>query len=217
MNAARDRAQEATFQQMGTVVGAPDEGALIVETPSGRFEARVAASCLLEPALEDDVLVAVPARGSLYVLAVLERHGEDPLRLRLRGSDASIDVPDGALRMSAKEGVKMVTPGDVEIVAGALHAMAKEGRLHFGRLMTEGREVVARAEVVKTVVDTLDATAERVTQRMKRSVRIVEESDVTRAGHIDTRAKESLVLRAKDALINARRLFRLDGEQIHLG
>ena len=180
------------------------------------FDARVAASCLLAPEEGDAVLLALPSRGPAYVLAVLERRSEGPAHVRVEGADMHIEAPDGRLRLSSPQALDLVT-AELRLVSKELDVVAGEGRLRVTHLLSETRTLLARGGVMDAAFQALETAAERATARFTRSYRFVEDTDVTRAGSIDARARESLLLRAKDALMSARRLVRLDGEQIHLG
>ena len=151
------------------------------------------------------------------MLAVLERRSDAPARVRLLGGDARLEVPDGRLSLSSPVGVDIVSGEQLRLVSRELDVVADEGRLTVANLVARTKTLLARSGAVDAAFDVLETAAERVTSRVKRSYRFVEDADVTRAGSIDTRAKESFVMRAKDALVNAKRLVRLDGEQIHLG
>ena len=63
----------------------------------------------------------------------------------------------------------------------------------------------------------IDSIATRVSQKAKRAFRFIEEIDQTRAGAVDIRAQRMLGLRGENAVISARVLAKLDGEQIHIG
>ena len=58
---------------------------------------------------------------------------------------------------------------------------------------------------------------ERVTQRVKRSFRFVEDADTVKAGRIDYAADTALTMRAKNTIIAAEELAKVDAEQIQLG
>jgi hypothetical protein len=47
--------------------------------------------------------------------------------------------------------------------------------------------------------------------------RFVEEIDQTRAGTVDLRAQNLMAIRGENAVISARVLAKVDGEQIHIG
>jgi hypothetical protein len=63
----------------------------------------------------------------------------------------------------------------------------------------------------------VDSALGRLTQRAKRVFRFVEEIDQTRAGTVDLRAQGLVGIRGENAVIAARVLAKVDGEQIHLG
>ncbi len=193
-----------------------DARGLTVETSNGPFDARVAASCLLHPDDGDEVLVAIPPRGSVYVLAVLERDETRPARLRVEAS-SGLDLASAGAVAVRGESVDVTARRELHLASEQLGVHANQGTVVVDRLMASGRELLAQVGAVKGVLDSLDTTVQRVHERIGRAVRLVEETDLTRAGDIDQRAEGSLVMRAKDAMVTARRLFRVDGEQIHLG
>jgi hypothetical protein len=70
---------------------------------------------------------------------------------------------------------------------------------------------------VSLVAQEVDSVLTRLTQRAKRVFRFVEEIDQTRAGTVDMRAQNLIAIRGENAVISARVLAKVDGEQIHLG
>jgi len=73
-NLARALGNEETFLEYGTVKLA-EGGAFTVAAESGTVTAKRAFSCLIEPLPGDAVLVSRAASGC-YILAILERHGD---------------------------------------------------------------------------------------------------------------------------------------------
>ncbi len=83
-----------------------------IASNGGEREARCAVSCLVEPAIADDVVVAiVPGRGC-YILAVLEREDGAARRIVVDG-DLRIDVPRGRFQLAL---VGSVVRAEVEAV-----------------------------------------------------------------------------------------------------
>jgi hypothetical protein len=80
-----------------------------------------------------------------------------------------------------------------------------------------GRLVQAEVAKVSLVAQEVDSVLTRLTQRAKRVFRFVEEIDQTRAGTVDMRAQNLIAIRGENAVISARVLAKVDGEQIHLG
>lgn len=201
------------FQELGTVVGT--DGGLRVETASGRFAAVRAVSCLVEPALDDQVLVAVPLAGDLYVLAVLTRPSEEELRVRLDG-DAAMECA-GRLSILAADAIELRSPGEVSTIAAKVSTTSVEAIYSSERTTLLSRVVEAHADRVKGVLGMVDTVLERLSQRVKRSYRIVEELDLTRAKQVDIRAAETFNVRGRNTFMTAEELVKMQGEQIHLG
>jgi Mg2+/Co2+ transporter CorB len=84
-------------------------------------------------------------------------------------------------------------------------------------LTITGAILQAAFERIKIFANSLDSLVDRLHERVKRSYRFVEETDQVRAENIDHRAEKLLNLRGENAVINARELVKVDGEQIHFG
>lgn len=206
---------ESVFQELAVVIDATAGQPLVVESASGRFEARRAASCLLAPEVEDQVLVAVPSQGPVYVLAVLERTSSQSLRLEL---DAEAElVCRGPLTVFSPEKIELRAGREVGMKAHTVRTMAAETHVHTDRLSIVGRLLEANTQHVKGVLGMVDTVLDRLTQKVKSSYRYVEELDMTRAGDVDMRAQSSLSVRGKNAFVSADELVKVHADQIHLG
>ncbi|WP_437535382.1 DUF3540 domain-containing protein [Sorangium sp. So ce726] len=205
---------EATTQEAGRVVRAAG-GAFVVSTGSAEVEARRAVSCMVEPAAGDVVLVSVLPEHGAYILAVLERQGSD-LCVVLDG-DLHIKLPRGRFVLGAAEGVTLASGKEVGVVAGELKVNARRGSLLVESLSYIGTAVQAEIEKAKVKAAAFDASFERVTQRLKRVYRFVEELEQLRAERVDYVAKKNMSLRGENTLVTAEELVKLDGAQIHLG
>jgi uncharacterized protein DUF3540 len=195
----------------------------VVERVSGRLEVRLGASsypakraksCLVLPDVGDHVLCAVES-ADLYVLAVLEGAAGAPTTIGAEG-DLQIHAARGRIGLCA-DGIDLVGADDVSVNAGELDVRARAGTLAVAALDLFGEVLQANVAKVTALAETLDATAERISQRVKRAFRFVEEIDQTRAGSIDLRAEKVASVRAENALISARLLAKIDGEQINIG
>ncbi len=83
-------------QAAGQVVNLLPDGSLVVECEGRGWHCRRAASCLLTPALGDNVLVA-GCGHQLWAIAVLERaEPQSTARLCVAG-DLQIETPNGSL------------------------------------------------------------------------------------------------------------------------
>lgn len=202
-------------QELGTVTRI--EGATFVaRTEEGEHRARRAASCLLEPEVGDLVLLAVATDGRSYVLAVLERE-EGAAGSIVADGDLTIKLGKGRFAVAAQEGVELVSGKDVSVVSGDLRVNAVDGTVALTRLSFLGDVVRAEIAKAKVLAGSFDTIAERISQKVKRAYRIVEETDHLRAEAVDYVAKKTMSLRGQNALVTAEELVKVDGDQIHLG
>jgi hypothetical protein len=203
------------FQEIGAVLRV--EGPrILVETTSGRYKAGRAVSCLVAPEPGDRVLVAALEDGAVYVLAILEREAGQTTALSVDG-DLTVQLPNGRFTVAAQEGVNLISGKDMAIVTGGLEVNAVHGSFVIDQLSLLGTLFQANIEKAKLLAGTLDSTLDRLSHRVKRSYRFVEEIDQVRADQIDYAATKSLSLHARNAMVTAEELVKLDGEQIHVG
>lgn len=203
-----------TFLEAGAVERILD-GLIEVRCAAGTRQARRAKSCLVAPEIGDEVLCAFAPNGD-YVLAVLDGGEEAPTRLATDG-DLLLQSRGGRVAVSSASGVDIVTGGDLAMTSAELHVRARKGSIAVDELGFFGKLVQADIAKVVLAAKELDTTVSRLVQRAKRVFRFVEEIDQTRAGTIDLRAQDLIGIRGENAVISARVLAKLDGEQIHLG
>lgn len=193
-----------------------DGSAYIVETDDGDVvRAKRATSCLLEPAAGDLVLLTT-VKGARYILAVLEREEGAPSRLVAEG-DLQIRLQRGSLGLAAPDGVHVASGKDLSMVASTFRVQAKEGHVALEALSLLSKMVRGEVDRAKLIGRSLDAALVRLSQRVKRSYRIVEEADHVRAERIDYAAKGSLAIHSENAKITAAHLVKIDGDQIQVG
>lgn len=216
-NLARKQQHDPEVSQtLGTVVRV-EQGVLVVETETREVRARRATSCLLEPLPGDLVLVAaVDFDQDVYVLAVMEREAGAPASIVADG-DLAIKLSGGALDVVAAQGVRVVSSKEVSVVSAAIRVNAVDGSVALERLSFLGKFLRAEIGKAKVFGETFDSVLDRVSQRVKRSYRIIEECDHVRAEQLDYAAKKRLSLHGETALLTARHLAKVEGDQIHLG
>jgi hypothetical protein len=203
--ARRKVAENVVHEELGTIVDRGIEG-LRVRTEAGLFVAKRAVSCLVEPEVDDKVLVAVPSEGPLYVLAVLERESE-AVRLKV----------DGPLTIETEDRLELKGKTEVAIETKRLDLAAGSAKLALGAVEMIARVADVNVEVAKLVASAVDVVSDRLMARAKRSYRFIEEMDVTRAKDVDLRAEQTLHMRSKNTVQSAEQLYKVDAEQIHLG
>lgn len=214
-NLARKYDPDPVIQDVGTVTSG--EGPTFsVRTALGILAAERAVSCLVEPRRGDRVLYGGSRREGFYILAILTRADGAAVALSAEG-DLQIHLSNGRFVVAAQKGVELISPMDVSAVAGTVHVNAGEGKVSVESLSFFGSLFRAEIESIKLLAERVDSTVDRVTQRLKRSFRAIEESDQVRAAHIDYEAKNTMSLHAANAIVSAESLVKVDGEQIHVG
>ena len=202
------------LQRVGTV-RAIGEASVTVDLDDGEdLEARRAVSCLVAPEAGDVVLLVLSPRGA-HVLAVLERSSSGPVRVDAPG-DLELHAR-GALRLRARGPVAVVSAESMEFTAPAAALRTVEGAVNAERVVLSGAVLHACFARVRATLDDLDLRSLRVSTQTRWSMRRVEETDHVRAGRIDYGAETVLRLRADNAVVHARSLVKVDGDQIHLG
>ncbi len=207
--------ESAVTQELGTVV-IDQAGSYTVRTANGEYSAERAVSCLVEPVVGDEVVVACTARGHCFVLAVLTRSSTAKTRIVSDG-DMEVRVRDGHFCVAADEGVQLATSGTVEVVANKVKVNAVDGSIVLQRLSYLGRYVQSEVEKIKLFAGTFDAVLDRFSQRVQRSYRRVEKYDHVQAEQMDYVAKQTMNLRANNAVLTAKEVVKVDGSQIHMG
>jgi peptidoglycan hydrolase-like protein with peptidoglycan-binding domain len=177
--------------------------------------ARRAKSCLVAPEIGDKVLCAVDGDG-IFVVAVLEGRDSAPTQIAVEG-DLQIRSRSGRVAVGAPQGVALVSSSDVSVSAREVNVRAPKGSVAIDDLGGFGRLVQAQVIKVTLAAKEIDTIAERLSQRVKRAFRFVEDIDQTRAGTVDLRAEKMIGIRGENAVIAARVLAKVDGEQIHIG
>ncbi|HVK66874.1 MAG TPA: DUF3540 domain-containing protein [Polyangium sp.] len=216
--AARKLNREVTTIDEGTVVDVKD-GVFTVRVGEFDVAARRAKSCLVAPAPGDVVLCSFGPGGRSFVLAVLEGPAGEThatTKLDVEG-DLEVSVGSGKLGLRAAKGVSVTSGDELNLVGRALSVSALEGTLFVQKLAYLGDRLKAEVEAIKTVGKTRESFFERVSERVKRSFRTVEDIDQLKANKVDYAAETTLAMRAAHAVVHAEELIKVDGKQIQLG
>ena len=126
-------------------------------------------------------------------------------------------VKDGRLTIAAPEGIALASAKDIGLTSPELniHSVNSEVRIH--RLIFSGGFWMGQVEKIRLIVTTFDSLIERLTQRIKRSYRTIEEIDRLRAGRLDYLIDKLLSLRGKYSMLTAKEDVKIDAERIHMG
>ncbi len=207
--------REDLYQDYGTV-SSDEKNNLLVRSDFGVYKAQRAVSCLIEPETGDMVLFCTADGDNAYILAVLERGKGTAATISVDG-DLKLLLDAGRFSIDARDGVGLASAGKISMTSAELDVQALSADLTVQNTSITGTILQASLEKIKLFAGSFDSLLDRIYQRVKRSYRFVEETDQMRAENIDHRAEKLLNLRGKNAVINARELVKLDGEQIHVG
>ncbi|MDQ5985083.1 MAG: hypothetical protein CSYNP_00787 [Syntrophus sp. SKADARSKE-3] len=192
-----------------------EDGDYLILTEDGRIRnGKKADGCLMQPEINDRVLVWQGRRDEVFILSVL-----------VKANDASCIVFKGDTTIEAVSGVMNIEGETVEIAASRVaHLQAPEmnldgrtGRIRFIDLSLIAATALAHMERASLIVDKMDSILGRLTEHIKNSFRRVEHLDQTKAGHISHIAEKRYSVKAGHASIIADDDVKIDGEKIHLG
>jgi hypothetical protein len=183
-------------------------GCLLARAASGAaVTLRRAASCLLEPA-PGDVVLLHGGGPVAFVLAILTR---------AEGQDAVLAAPAGArLVLRAPE---------VAIEAGArLSATAPEAALALGRVTLRARSAALVADAATLAAGLLRSTARQIEQQAERLLAVagsrtvrVRGADLLQAGSSLATVETVAATRSGTTLLTARHDVRVDAERVAIG
>ncbi len=200
------------------VVEAMNDGVYAVRVAEKSLKAKRAASCLLEPSVGDQVLVAVTDKNRSFVLAVLVQGEREQ-----KGGVVSID---GDLTLRAKTGKVSVVANDAVTITSATKIAIQAPELAAHALRTTffseslsyiGRKIESEVEHLKVVAQVVDRTIDRVSERIKRSYRTIEGIEHVKAKELDVVVEGNVSIHSDNTVLSADKLVKVDGEQIHLG
>ncbi|MBK9260043.1 MAG: DUF3540 domain-containing protein [Polyangiaceae bacterium] len=211
---ARKHEPKLVYEEFAEVVSAGE--VLTLKTNTGKVVARRAASCLLVPEVGDRVLCVIETRGDAFVLAVLER-ADGAQRATVELPEKTLLRAAERLTIAANQGVDVVGGGEVRISSARVEVTAMHTRLAGRVLDVVGEVVGADLGRVKLVAKTVDGMLERLSQRVKRSFKVVEETDQVKARHLDYAAETVAHFRGEHTVVTAKDLVKVNGEQIHVG
>jgi hypothetical protein len=203
------------MEEYGRVIDVHDRG-FLVQTGSGCFAARRALSCLIEPRLEDKVLVCQSDDSESFILAILERTGDQHSELRLPG-DLTVGLPEGALRLIAGKGIEAASAGSIEAVAPRIKLSGDQGEIYFRQLYYWGQLIHAVTERIKSTAQVVESVMDRLTQTVQTSYRTITESEHVKAGSLYYSVRRLFSLRGKYTVITAKEDVKIDGRHIHMG
>ncbi|MCJ8501783.1 DUF3540 domain-containing protein [Desulfatitalea alkaliphila] len=187
-----------------------------LRSASGVYDARRAVSCLLAPRAGDRVLAALDAQGNAWVLAILERETTDAQQIALEG-DVQLKVDGGRLSILARDGLEVETARDIRTLSGTLDVRSIQAAVHLQEGELQAGRLSGRVGALHWIANTVNSLVERMTQRVKRLYRTVDEFEQAKIGRMDYRIDKLLSFRSRYTVMTAKEDVKVDGERIHIG
>lgn len=192
-------AATAAIAALAGRVAAVEGGGMEIDAGRRRVTARRAVTCLVEPVVDDLVLVAETDAG-VFVLAILDRPAD---------GEAVLSVPGAAAATLAQDRLALRCE---ELTVDAGKASLRSRAAHLA-----GRTLSAVAERLDVVARTLRRTADHEFSHAKAATRTVEGPEAVTAGEMMLEARTAMAQRAGIVLIDAREDVRMNGERITMG
>lgn len=208
--------EEVTLEE-GTVVSGKD-GVWTLRVAGATYTGKRAKSCLVAPNPGDEVLISFGRGGQCFVLAVLEGDEQTPPVTTLSvDGDLEVHLGTGKLDIKAAHGASITSGNELNLVGQKLSVSALHGTIFVEKLEHLGSRFQAEVEAMRIVGTVCDSFFERVSQRVQRSYRTVDDIDHVKANKIDYAAETTMALRARHAVVHAEEICKVDASQVQLG
>lgn len=209
--------ESVPVQVLGRLLCAMPDGQLSVEGEDGAtWMCRRAASCLLKPEPGDTVLLSGPDRLRVYLIAVIEQVDASMSRIDVQGS-LSLAANAGTVSIDSPTDLLLRSGGKLEMQSRQWALEAGEAQCNVDDMRYTGQAVDATVGRLRLVGKVFETVAHRMVQMARNALRLVDEVDQVRAGHLEIRAQETVTLRGKHMLMTGKELIKVDAGQIHMG
>lgn len=200
---------------MADVVGVLPDGVLVVACDGAKIRCRRAFSCLVEPRIGDRVVISRVDRRATYVTSILERPNADGVRIRVQG-DLVLESTQN-VHVRSGDDLCLTSREQLSIETKQLAMSARDASLSSDRATLSSTEFSGRLGKVRVIGKVLEMVMDHVAQSYRSSFRSVETVEHLRASHIDHAASGNMCLHAKNTVLTADHLAKIDAGQIHLG
>lgn len=203
-------------QLLGTVSRLGDGRQYTVHCDGKDWEVERAASCLLAPAVGDEVLISGPVPEQVYLIAVIRQAEQGATRLQLEG-DVEIASTGGGISLQAARHLTLQCEEGMALSSESLALRAQRSQMALDDLEYLGREAHIALGRANWVGSLLEVAVDRITQVAHSVLRLVRDTDQLRAGRLDYEAEQMARVHGGHALLTARNVVKVDADQIHMG
>lgn len=176
--------------------------------------AQTAASCLLQAASGDQVLLA--SLGEDYwLLAILQRLSNQPAQLQVSG-DLAIHS-GGQLTLNSEQDLLIRSAGRQQIVAETWQLDSQQLAIHCQKVNLIARVFQLTTGTFRQWAEQLEQVANQVLQKFGQRLCMVKQHDEQRSDTHRHLVQGTAQLQAETIVQKAKGSVNIDGQQIHLG
>lgn len=190
------------------------EQQFVVECDGHEWICRLAASCLLQPQVDDVVLISGPERERVYLIAVIEQAQQNQSTVSVPGE---LNISAQSVRIRSEAGMQLQGGTELDMKTAQLKMSAEKGQCVVDEMQYVGRELKSTVGMVRLIGKVYESIMDRLSFMSRTSFKITEEVEHMRAGTIDYQAEQSARLHSKYTMVTAKDLVKVDGKQIHMG
>jgi len=202
---------------IGRLTAHMPDGQLEVEDDEGvAWMCRRAASCLLRPEQGDTVLLSGPDRFRVYLIAVIEQADLGTSRIEAPGN-VTLGSPTGTISIESAGNLSLRSGATLEMKSTQWAMQADEGNCRVDQLHVTAQSVDATVGRTRLVGKVLETVADRIVQMARNALRLVEEVDQSRVGHLDCKATQTVRIHGQHTMVTGKELVKVDASQIHMG
>ncbi|HUT53481.1 MAG TPA: DUF3540 domain-containing protein [bacterium] len=188
----------------------------VVRMEDFAIEARVAFSCLVTPRAEDLVLCAASEAGEYFILAIIERPGDQDLAISFP-ADASVRAEQGALAMFSGEALTLASEDRLTCVSGRAVHKSREALVDFDQLTAKGTDLKANYQNVLVIARMINTMARQAIEKFRSYIRHSEDYDQVKAGQMTRKVDGLYAMDSGNTVMQSRQNTKIDGERIFMG
>lgn len=215
MELAKIMQNQANDFFIGTVKGFLDNKYVVVNETGHVLHVKRSASCLLEPKNENQVL-CFANESNTYILTVLEKNENETSNLHFDG-DVSMSIPKGKFDLLAQNGISLVTPKHLSLLAVQLGISSDTLNAVFQQIDILGDQVTTNWKDIKVTAKTIKTVVQSAVQQYGSKHTKIQNIESKSAGALRYTIKEIMTLSSKFAFLKADKNLKVDGKQIFLG
>jgi hypothetical protein len=182
------------------------QGNIQVDHNGKLINTQKAFSCLVEPMVDDIVLVSKDQHQQAYVIAILQRDDETQMQVQL--------APNTTLTSSEK-----LTLHSEQINQLSVKSLQKtsEATFDFQQGLIRGDKLHSHIRHVHTISDMISTMAKQAIQKFNTYIRKTDTSDQVQAAQMGRKVDGLYTMNSKHTIMVSQKDTKIDGEHIHMG